>query len=155
MTMIALAAGGFAVAACGSPAQSQTAPATAPLIISPAPTYSRPGPAFHQAGDQDNGKTVTVNVGDTVEIHLNNTYWRFAAPTGAALRMVGTPKISTSPPLNPQIRCVPGEGCGSVTANFTSVAAGTAVVTATRTSCGEALACRPGQGTYTVTVVVR
>ncbi len=50
--------------------------------------------------------------------------------------------------------CVAGQGCGTVSATWTAVAAGTATVTAGRTVCGEALACGPGQRTYRVTVTV-
>jgi hypothetical protein len=41
-----------------------------------------------------------------------------------------------------------------VTVRFTAVGKGTAELAAGRTTCGEALACGPGQGTYQVTIDV-
>ncbi len=50
---------------------------------------------------------------------------------------------------------MPGGGCGTVTAWFNADGPGTAVVTASRTSCGEAMACGGGAGSYRLTVIVR
>jgi hypothetical protein len=52
-------------------------------------------------------------------------------------------------------RCMPGAGCGTVTQSFKAVAAGQAELTADRVVCGEAMACRPEQRHFGVTVVVR
>ena len=41
-----------------------------------------------------------------------------------------------------------------MTATFSALRAGRAVVTAHRTSCGEALRCTGNQGSYAVTVMV-
>jgi hypothetical protein len=49
---------------------------------------------------------------------------------------------------------VPGAGCGSVTQTFIAAAPGQSQVRASRSVCGEALACRPEQQSYTLTVDV-
>jgi hypothetical protein len=45
-------------------------------------------------------------------------------------------------------------GCGTVTAVFRAVAPGSATITASRTTCGEALLCTGSAGAYEVTIVV-
>ena len=105
------------------------------------------------ATDADNGGTITMSHGGTLTVRLNSTYWRFGTKTsGAALRPAGQPSTSAVP-LNAS-HCVPGQGCGTVTAVFDAVAPGKAVVTASRTTCGEARACAPTQGVYQLTVLV-
>jgi hypothetical protein len=104
------------------------------------------------ATDADNGGTITMAHGGTLTVRLNSTYWRFGTKTSSALRPAGQPSTSAVP-LNTS-HCVPGQGCGTVTAVFDAVAAGKAVVTASRTTCGEARACAPAQGVYQLTVLV-
>jgi hypothetical protein len=102
--------------------------------------------------EKDNGQTITVVPGATVEVVLHSTYWSFAPLTGnGVLRSEGTPSVAAS---RPGQGCVPGGGCGTVTATFTAVGAGTADVRASRTSCGEAMACGPDQASFTVRIVV-
>jgi hypothetical protein len=112
---------------------------------SPSPT-----PATLAAGDADNGHRLDARAGDHVVVTLNSTYWTINDSSNpAVLRMAGQPVVS------PQIGgCVPGGGCGTVRAAFDALAPGTADVTASRTSCGEALACTGGAGSYRLTVVV-
>jgi hypothetical protein len=50
--------------------------------------------------------------------------------------------------------CLPGIGCGVTTAWYKALSAGSATVSASRVSCGEALRCVGKQGAYRVTVVV-
>jgi hypothetical protein len=50
--------------------------------------------------------------------------------------------------------CVPGGGCGTVTAAFRALAPGRATITASRTTCGEAMRCTGTDGAWEVTVVV-
>jgi hypothetical protein len=101
--------------------------------------------------DADNGRSVTVPVGTRVTLVLASTYWT-VDPTagGSVLRSDGPPV--TDPRF---AHCVPGQGCGTVTATYTAVATGTAVVSASRTVCGEALACSAAQRSYRVAVTVR
>ena len=49
---------------------------------------------------------------------------------------------------------MPGGGCNPVVATFTAMSAGTAVLSASRTSCGEALRCGPDNSHYHVTIIV-
>jgi hypothetical protein len=50
---------------------------------------------------------------------------------------------------------VPGQGCGTVTAVFAAIAPGSARLTASRISCGEALRCTGSDGVYVLTVTVK
>ena len=133
--------GGLVLSGC---AAGGAQPGTQPIVT--------PGQAV-TATDADNGGTITMSHGGTLTVRLNSTYWRFGTSTsGAALRPVGAPTTSAVP-LNAS-HCVPGQGCGTVTAVFDAVAPGKAVVTASRTTCGEARACAPTQGVYQLTVLV-
>lgn len=95
------------------------------------------------------GRTVTVGVGRVVELDLHSTYWsaprtsdeRVLVPLGAPAGVPGT-------------NCHPGSGCGVMRARYTAERAGTATLTAQRTSCGEAMACPPGSRTFTLSVHV-
>ena len=95
------------------------------------------------------GRTVTVGVGRVVELDLHSTYW--SAPHDSAERVLvplGTPAGV------PGTNCHPGSGCGVMRARYTAERAGTATLTAQRSSCGEAMACPPGSRTFTVSVHV-
>jgi hypothetical protein len=104
------------------------------------------------ADDTDNGRTLTLSVGDELVVRLNSTYWQFAAPAGGAVISLGPPQVSASAP---GVGCVPGAGCGVVTASFRAVAAGAETISADRTSCGEALRCTATSGAYRLYLVVR
>jgi hypothetical protein len=98
----------------------------------------------------DNGQTVDLAPGQELDLALDNTYWQIAqsaAPT--IVREVGRPV--TTPNIS---GCVPGGGCGTVRANYIGIAPGTADITASRTTCGEARPCTGSDGSYRVTVVV-
>ena len=98
--------------------------------------------------DQDNGRTVSVRRGAHVTFELASTYWTFDASSNAAvLGLAGQPLV------RPGGKCVPGGGCGVVSAGY-ALSDGTAVVSATRTSCGEAMSCTGQEGLYRVSVVV-
>jgi hypothetical protein len=97
----------------------------------------------------DNGHTITVAGGQQLVVKLDSTFWTFAPTATPALRVAGSPIVLPTKP------CVPGGGCGSVTAIFDAVTAGQVTVAADRTSCGEAMRCVGSSGTYRLTVVVR
>ncbi|TMD22285.1 MAG: hypothetical protein E6I98_00040 [Chloroflexi bacterium] len=109
-----------------------------------------PNPAGHLAvaSDSDNGKTVNLRIGDRLEVRLTSTYWTIAGSSNQqVLKAVGPVQVS------PQSSgCVPGGGCGTVVAIFDVVGTGSAQVTASRTSCGEAMGCTGDQGSFRVTV---
>src|SRR5271157_5658595 len=124
-----------APAGSGSPASEMPAESMSPTALSEA----------------DNGRTLSVSVGSTVTLVLHNTYWVVHASSDpSVLVMVGQPVYSGAGTMV----CIPGAGCGTVTTSFMAVAPGSAVISASRTSCGEALMCVSGAGTFEVTVVV-
>jgi hypothetical protein len=100
-------------------------------------------PVVHASEGRDGGK-VTLRRGQTLQVVLHSTYWRFKAPSTAGVKPVVTPKPG----------CVPGQGCGTVTVTYVARAVGSAAVAAARTSCGEALRCTPAAGSYKLTVAV-
>jgi hypothetical protein len=102
--------------------------------------------------DNANGKTLRVDAGDPVELILASTYWtvhRSSAPS--VLRQDGPTRLLPRPKSCPKI---PGLGCVPVKTPYTALMAGKSVITASRTSCGEALRCVGGNGRFKVTVVV-
>lgn len=135
---LALAAALLALTGCAATASNTSAPGT-----------SVPAPAVLAVDEHAGGSTLKAAVGTTLTLALHSTYW--SAATSSAPDVVaptGTPTTAPSP------SCRPGGGCGTVTTTFTAHAPGTAHLTATRTSCGEARECPPDQRTYEVTVEV-
>ncbi|MEV7186784.1 hypothetical protein [Kitasatospora sp. NPDC093102] len=136
----AIAAALLTLAGCASTGTVPSTPAATPAALSPA-TVTVDEHADHT--------TLKAAVGTTVTLTLHSIYW--SAATSSAPDVVtpdGAPTTAPSP------SCRPGGGCGTVTASFTARAPGTARLTATRTSCGEALNCPPEQRGYEVTVEV-
>jgi hypothetical protein len=102
------------------------------------------------AHDKDNGAVLTLRRGQRIRIVLSSTYWNFQGSSDpVVLRADGQPRISPQPS-----GCVPGAGCGTATATYLAVATGEATVTATRTSCGEAMGCTGSDALYSLRVVV-
>jgi hypothetical protein len=98
------------------------------------------------------GSTVTVHVGAVVTVVLHSTYWHLDAPGPIeVLRANGDAVVA---PVLPGQGCVPGQGCGTVTQSSTARAPGRSTLSASRTSCGEALACTPDASAWSVTIVV-
>jgi hypothetical protein len=148
VTILAIAACA-AVPACSS-SQRGSSPGSAP---GPAATSFVPAgrPAEVRVDEGDDGRAVTVAVGSQLTVSLASTYWRIAPPVpGGLLR--GSP-VTVHPATGG--RTVPGSGQGTVVETFRALAPGTATVTATRQSCGEAMRCADGLGDYRLTVVVR
>lgn len=127
----------------GASPTSTTRPRLPATTTPPAATGSQ------HLGDTDNGATIHVVTGTTVVAVLDSLYWTFSPPSPPGiLTPAGNPVPVTV------AGCVPGEGCGTVTATYTATSAGTATVTASRTICGEARNCTGNEGRYSVTVVV-
>ncbi|MFD5437172.1 hypothetical protein ACFWJ4_34110 [Kitasatospora sp. NPDC127067] len=138
-----LAAALLTLAGCAS---TGTGPST-PAAASTASTA--PSPATVTVDEHADRTTLKAAVGTTVTLALHSTYWSAATSSAPdVLAPAGPPTTTPSP------SCRPGGGCGTVTASFTARAPGTARLTATRTSCGEALNCPPEQRGYEVTVEV-
>jgi hypothetical protein len=87
---------------------------------------------------------VAVKVGDRIVVTLGSTYWTFNPPSGVAVTQDGDPTVRPSP------GCVPGAGCGTVTATYHADTSGTATLSAHRDSCGEALRCTPAQADWRI-----
>jgi hypothetical protein len=101
--------------------------------------------------DSKNGQSVKVHVGDTVKVTLNATYWTFDQSSDPLVLKELGDQVVTPDPVG---SCLPGMGCGVTTAWYKALSAGSATVSASRVSCGEALRCVGNQGTYRVRVVV-
>ena len=114
------------------------------------PTSARSSSPVVRAGERQNNKTVTLKKGQRLQVVLHSTYWQFhGSSDGAVLTLIGRPRA------RPRLTgCVPGAGCGTVTSVYLAASAGTADVTASRTSCGEALGCTPAASRYTLHVRV-
>ena len=102
--------------------------------------------------DSANGKAVSARAGNRIELILSSSYWHVTGSSApSVLRQDGPPVLLSRPKSCPDI---PGLGCVPVRSDFTALTGGKAVITASRSACGEALRCRPGQTRFTVTVVV-
>ncbi len=113
---------------------------------------ARPG-AVIIVRDNANRTTVHVRSGDRIELILASSYWTVhRSPAPAVLRQDGPTRLLPRPKTCSRL---PGLGCVPVQTTYTALAAGTAVITASRASCGEALRCVGNRGHFTVTVVVR
>jgi hypothetical protein len=109
-----------------------------------------PRAARRALSERNNHRKVRVALGTVLVVTLHSTYWTFHRSTRRTLTAIGVPVFAPAPVG----RCVPGEGCGTVTARYRAARAGSATVRASRTSCGEALACGPAAGAFSVTVTV-
>jgi hypothetical protein len=127
--------------------------AVAGCAPSPGSAGSRPTGPGHPAvvlDEHANQSTVRVMVGNRVELLLHSSYWtNFDSSRSTVVRADGPVRMMPTTQT-----CVPGGGCNPVLATFTAVTAGTAVLSASRTSCGEALRCGPANSHYNVTIVV-
>ncbi len=148
VTQAAIIGVALALTAC-SGAVATTRSATPSATSSPRATRSA-GPGSTVTVDETASDAVSLRVGQQLIIDLHSTYWMVQGSSNPpVLAMDGAVVVSPSPD-----GCVPGEGCGTVTADFHAIAPGDAVVSASRTSCGEALRCTRGQGTFRLTVHV-
>ena len=102
--------------------------------------------------DNANGKTVPARAGDRIELILSSSYWRVTGSSAPSVLRQNGPPV----PLPRPSSCadIPGLGCTPVRAGFTALTGGKAVITASRSACGEALRCRPGQMRFAVVVIV-
>lgn len=134
----------------GSALRGSLALAFACVLAACGSTGSPPG---HEvtAGDTQNGQSISVHVGDTIRITLSTTFWTIAGSSDASvIQEQGEQVVSPAP----RGSCFPGMGCGTTSAVFKAMKAGSATVTATRLSCGEARRCVGAEGNYQLTVVV-
>jgi hypothetical protein len=140
LSIVALVGVGLFLAAC------TVGSAASPFGPSPVATSSH-----QQVTEADNGHNVTVAVGSEITLELGNTYWQVQGGSDpAVLALVSGPTASGAAPS----ACLPGMGCGTVTAVFRALTPGQATITASRTTCGEAVLCTGSAGAYAVTIVV-
>ena len=103
-----------------------------------------------QAGENQNGTSITLHTGQTLMVTLGSTYWTIQGSSDSlVLAPVG--KSVTSPQ---SCSAPPGSGCGTVSQAFRAARPGKAQVTASRVSCGEAMRCVGPAGQYQLTVQV-
>ena len=127
-------------AGCGTAASHASGPAAG-------------GPTVIVVHDDANGKAVSTRAGDRIELILSSSYWRVTGSSApSVLRQNGPPVLLSRPKSCPGI---PGLGCIPVRADFTALTDGKAVITAERSTCGEALRCKPDQTRFSVIVDVR
>src|SRR5579859_4541745 len=99
------------------------------------------GPTVIVVRDNANGKAVSASAGDQIELILSSSYWNVTGSSApSVLRQDGQPVLLPRPSSCPNVS---GLGCIPVRTDFTALSAGKAVITAGRTSCGEALRCKP------------
>lgn len=127
-----------------------------PLFALPACGSSSPQPSLGQGrtvviGDNDRGHTVDVHKGDVIQLVLHSTYWQPALPMDGAVVAQGDVRRQAT---HTSARCVPGAGCGTVSATYVAERDGQTLLTATRATCGEAMRCVGDNGAYEVTVRV-
>src|SRR5258708_40049 len=74
-------------------------------------------PSHVDLTDSDDGHTVSVARGGSVTVVLHSTYWQIKAPSNpSVLQEQGSPVVAPT-----MQGCVPGGGCGTVTAQFKAV----------------------------------
>jgi hypothetical protein len=99
--------------------------------------------------EQANNTTVRMHAGQIVQLSLRNLYWADPVSTSTGV-LVLDGAVSRTPDHRGPI----GSGSGTLVAHFRAAAPGTARIQTHRSSCGEAMGCRTGQGDFSVTVVV-
>jgi hypothetical protein len=122
---------------------------TAPGVGSSSAPPSSASSTDRTVDDSANASTVSLRVGSRLRVVLRSTYWQFGRVAAGVVEATGAPV--TVPDSS---HCIPGGGCGTATEVFRALAPGRARITASRTSCGEAFTCPPGQGSFSLTVVV-
>jgi hypothetical protein len=111
-----------------------------------------PGTAV-SVGAEHNGALVTLHRGEQLTVTLGSTYWELSlSPPSGVLSVISSNVSPGGPGCS---GAVVGSGCGTVHLVLRAVGDGSAQVVGRRSSCGEALRCSPGQGTYELEVHVR
>ncbi len=88
--------------------------------------------------------STSYKVGETFVIKIDGPYWgdlSFSSKSATQVSKQG-------------VNCKPEFGCEATNYIVKALARGTVTITATRTQCGEALACQNGAGTHTETITI-
>jgi hypothetical protein len=113
---------------------------------------NHPVPRTIVVHDNGNGRTVSMRAGDSLELILSSSYWNVTGSSAPrVLRQEGDTVLMQRPSTCPHI---PGLGCTPERTDFKALTSGKAVITANRTSCGEALRCVGRATRFELTVVV-
>lgn len=100
--------------------------------------------------DGSNGKTIWLHTGDRIELILSSNYWQVSGSSAPkVLKQTHATVLMPRPSTCPHI---PGLGCTPVRTDFLAVGHGKAVITASRTSCGEAMRCSAQNSHFTLIV---
>ena len=145
----------IALAALASCSGSTSGPVASGEVAPVTPPSSKAAHSPQQqmtVAESANGTTLTVSRGADVIVTLHSTYWQFKQVSAPNVLVQVDFNITGAPPSSPG---VPGSGMGTVRETYQARATGTALITASRTTCGEALRCTPAQSNYRITVVVR
>jgi hypothetical protein len=120
-------------------------------VATTTPTTLKPIAGGVLIGSSEDKRTVNVFVGQTITLTLDSTYWQIHGSSNPkVVRQIGK-QVTTPQPSG----CVPGQGCGTARAEFIALTPGNAVLSASRTSCGEARRCVGSAGSYRTTIVVK
>jgi hypothetical protein len=150
---IVCGAASLLLGACGGPSPQSfgTTPSPSQSGGPGQPSQTSAADNVVKASEADNGRIVVIHVGDRMSVALNSTYWSFGGTSDSAVLSFEGPAVVAASLSG----CVPGGGCGSVTASFSARSPGVAGITAHRASCGEAMLCTGSAGSYRLTVTVK
>jgi hypothetical protein len=107
--------------------------------------------------EKNAAKIVAVKLGGRVVLSLHSMYWHLTMPPkGASLTSKGAPILKPifPGPTAPMGCRIAGSGCGTQTWKFAATKVGLTHLTASRTTCGEAMKCTGANGRFEVTVKV-
>jgi PBP1b-binding outer membrane lipoprotein LpoB len=142
-TVALIAVGVWLIAGCSSTTSNtgaeQITTATNQPSRSPQPTALT---------ERANNTTVRVHTGQIVQLTLRSLYWADPVSTST-----GVLALDDAVSRTPDHRGPIGSGSGTVVARFRASGPGTARIQTHRSSCGEAMGCRPGQSDFSVTIV--
>lgn len=141
-----------AASGCAAPASSGLGVPGAPGTPSASGSPTGSGDSTVVASDQSNGHTVSLKVGERLELTLASNYWTVRGSSVPRVLRQDGPSSLLKPP--PGCNSIPGLGCIPIRTDFSAIAPGTAVITASRGSCGEAMRCPPSREHFALTVVV-
>jgi hypothetical protein len=150
LTLIGLAGLGTGCAADAGTHVSTTPPASATVSAGTSGHVPAPPGRPIVLDEHANRTVIYVRAGATVELLLHSSYWTILGSSRPAVLAQDGPTRQL--PVTPT--CPPGIGCNPLQAMFIAQSPGTAVLSASRTSCGEALRCGPQNGSFRVTVIV-
>jgi hypothetical protein len=124
------------------------------LLGSAAPSSAATNVMVNQ---NSNHRTIVLKRGTSLTLSLNSTYWTIRTSySSRVVTPVGKTTVkSIFPGPTAPLGCkVPGMGCGTVMHRFKATSVGRTSITASRTTCGEAMLCAPDKRNFAISVVV-